>query len=82
MRGDAPGKPLRTVAELAAEFGTTPQALGRLLAADESAPKCLRDNSQTSARARHKWYDPVAVRAWWAKRTTGQVGGTPTTAER
>ena len=60
-------KPLRTFKEMTDEFGVSP---GVLMAA-------LRDEGAPSAEMQHfgknsgnnRWYEPVAMRRWWALRT-------------
>jgi len=57
-------KPLRTLREMADEFGITPKALARyiyLRGGPQSHMKTKRlDTSNT-------WYEPGELRTWWAK---------------
>jgi hypothetical protein len=61
-----PREPLRTLAELADEFGITASALGKLLA-DSGAPKPVIDNRRNGSANKAKWYVPTEVRAWLAQ---------------
>ena len=64
--------PLRTVTELAQEFGLTlAQMRGRLRAADAPKPVMVR-RSQTAGQ--NTWYAPEEVRAWWKKTTEKKEG--------
>ena len=58
-------KPLRSLRELAAEFGLTPHQLAGYLCHSPESPKAVFHARGT---VRNAWYDPVAVRAWWARR--------------
>lgn len=56
------GEPLRTLIELAEEFGVTHGSLRKRLA-DRDGPKCKRSGANTSG---HKnYYEPSLVRKWW-----------------
>lgn len=57
--------PLRTLAEMAEEFGISVFALGQLLAKHDG-PKAALDNR--SSRNRTSWYNPDEMRKWWAGR--------------
>lgn len=57
------GGPKRTLQELAAEFGVPLMALTSLLATRNGPKPVLR---HASIARRTAWYDPKAVRAWWA----------------
>jgi hypothetical protein len=64
-RGLPGGEPLKTVQELAEEFGTTPHSLASLLGhSDERKPKpAMQFNSRLIG---HKtYYRPSEVRLWW-----------------
>ena len=61
---EGPRKPLRTIKEMAAEFGTTRQTLAGYLAHHGGpVPKYVTGNSRI--RTRNTWYDPDDLRAWW-----------------
>lgn len=57
-------EPLRTISELAEEFGVTKQMLGMALA-KPGAPQPVFDGSKTYNIIRAKWFKPSEVRAWW-----------------
>lgn len=63
-------KPVRSVSELAEEFGVDSRALGKMLSIDPNAPKCELANGVAPTRegARFRYFEPNAVRAWWKKR--------------
>lgn len=65
-RGAGYKQPLRTVKELADEFGVDYMVLSRALVA-HSAPKRIARHSSSSIPQR-TYYDANAVRAWWAAR--------------
>jgi len=66
-KGVPPRKPLRSVKELAAEFGVSRQKLaGALSAADAPAVELKHGGN---GRPCNSWYDPDLVRAWWKTRT-------------
>lgn len=59
-RADRPKRPpLRTVAELAAEFGVSAISLGTQMAADAQGPRPVTKHGTGT------YYDPGMVRAWW-----------------
>ena len=57
------GGPKRTLQEMADEFSVSKMTLVRLLAQRDGPKPVLR---QSSAVVRSTWYDPKAVREWWA----------------
>lgn len=57
-------EPLRTISELADEFGFTKQRLGMALA-KPGAPQPVFDGSKTYNIIKAKWFKPSEVRAWW-----------------
>lgn len=59
--------PLRTVTELAQEFGLTLRQLALLLGQDKDAPKPVFRHG-CAAGARNTWYKPSEMRAWWRRR--------------
>lgn len=63
-RKDGPRKPLRTLRELADEFGVPHKTLQVKLARCKGAPKPV---FSTGGRGtpQNTWYDPDEVRAWW-----------------
>lgn len=62
-------KPLKTAAEMAAEFGISQQKLSALMRTDDGAPKPVLDyRKNMSGKSRLVWYSPDAVRKWWKSR--------------
>ena len=61
--------PLRTLNELADEFGVTSHRLGILLC-QQSGPK--PKFVHTTGPHRAAWYEPIGVRTWWAALTPEQ----------
>lgn len=61
-------EPLKTVSELAEEFGITKQLLGHALA-EPGAPLPVVDGKAARHALRAKWFKPSEVRAWWKGRT-------------
>lgn len=61
-------EPLRTVSELADEFGVTKEGLGKALA-QPGAPQPVFNGKQTRNALKAKWFKPSEVRAWWKGRT-------------
>lgn len=58
-------KPLRTFRELAEEFGVSmPKLASELGKHSGPKPKIVHRHGGTHTNA---WYDPVEMRAWWAK---------------
>lgn len=60
-------EPLRTLSELAEEFGVTKEGLGRALA-KPGAPQPVFDGRKTYNILKAKWFKPSEVRAWWKGR--------------
>lgn len=60
-------KPLRTLQELADEFGISAMSLGNRLRHDKDGPK-PRFNSKNSLGPLQTWYDPQQVREWYKQR--------------
>lgn len=56
-------KPLRTLKEMAEEFGVVPQFLANRLRC-HNGPKAELDNRNCGCRAH--WYEPDEMRRWWA----------------
>lgn len=61
-----PRPPLRSLQELADEFGQPLQVLASIMSKDPAAPKPELDHSTHFARARY--FNAAAVRAWWKAR--------------
>lgn len=57
-------KPLRTLKELAEEFGVTPTSLKMRMRYDPEGPKPVMHTLGTGTQ-RNTWFDPEQVRAWW-----------------
>ena len=57
-------KPLRTVQEMADEFGVTRSALNAYVL-NRNGPRAVF-YTQSSASAKQSWVDPKAMRDWWA----------------
>lgn len=80
IRKDGPREPLRTVTELAEEFGISKQALGMALA-KPGAPSPVLDYRRKNVVLRAKWFRPSEVRAWWKERQNSSLqdeqSGTP-----
>jgi hypothetical protein len=62
---------VRSVRELAAEFGIHPRLLGRMLASDPAAPACQLDNSVGFSN-QARYFELQAAREWWKNRPEGQ----------
>lgn len=67
VRSGGARKPLRSLRELAEEFGVPHKTLQAKLARCKDAPRPIYStgDSKTTSQ-RNTWYDPHAVRAWWA----------------
>ena len=59
-------KPLRTTAELAAEFGVSAQSLARFLLTSEIKPMMTK---RSNGSVKGTWYAPAEVRTWWKQRS-------------
>lgn len=82
MREESPGqfwrrvragggrKPLRTFKELADEFGVPVTTLAGYIGRDPTAPKLIMRTGNRNKTV--SWYDPDAMRAWWAARNEGK----------
>jgi len=57
-------QPLRTITELADEFGLPVMSLVKLMSGSEDAPK-HELKVQSRNRSNATWYNPTGVRAWW-----------------
>ena len=70
VRNGGARKPLRSLRELAEEFGVPHKTLQAKLARCKDAPRPLYSTGhQKTASQRNTWYDPQEVRAWWAALT-------------
>lgn len=63
-------KPLRTLRELAEEFGVTYRALTYAIARDPEAPKERLHHHPSGGSGSHlnykdRWFVPAEVRRWW-----------------
>ena len=59
-------KPLRSLRELAEEFGVAHKTLQAKLSRCKDAPKPrYSTGSSKTASQQNTWYDPDEVRAWW-----------------
>lgn len=56
-------RPLRTVQELAEEFGITPGQLGAYLSHHDGPKPQMKQVGIYTRKA--TWYDPVVMRKWW-----------------
>lgn len=63
-------KPLRSLKELADEFGIKPQSLKMQMQHDPDAPKPKYATGGTGTTQRNTWFEPEEVRRWW--KTRGQ----------
>ena len=61
-------KPLRTITELAQEFGVTVNQLAGCIGKDRNAPAYVFKNGQTVNGNKSTWYNPDELRAWWKGR--------------
>ena len=68
-RKDGPRKPLRTLKEMAEEFGVTVNSL-RALIGHHDGPKPVLKHDCT---VRNTWYDPAVLRAWWKQIKGGKT---------
>ena len=66
VRSGGARKPLRSLRELAEEFGVPHKTLQAKLAWCKDAPKPLyKTGSGKTTTQQNTWYDPDEVRAWW-----------------
>ena len=66
VRNGGARKPLRSLRELADEFGVPHKTLQAKLARCKGAPKPVYSTGDhKTASQRNTWYDPQEVRAWW-----------------
>lgn len=66
-RGQPRRKPLRTVTELAEEFGLTQRQLSALMRWSELNPPRMEMKA-----GQNTYFDPQAVREWWARHLAAQ----------
>jgi hypothetical protein len=62
IKSSGPRKPLRTISEMADEFGVTKMSLVNFMRNSETSPK----PKPVSKNSVSVWYDPDEVRQWWA----------------
>jgi hypothetical protein len=68
------GRPLRTFKELAEEFGLTPHQLtGEMSQTHVPHPEPAKINGITRLSHHNSYYDPNAMRVWWAKHRKDKV---------
>lgn len=64
--------PLRTLRELAEEFGLTPTKLSREMGKSPDAPHALtKPSNQTNLAG--CYFNPAEMRAWWKKHNEGNT---------
>lgn len=69
VRNGGARKPLRSLRELADEFGVTHKTLQAKLSRCKDAPRPIFSTGDNkTASQRNTWYDPQEVRAWWKAR--------------
>lgn len=69
VRNGGARKPLRSLRELADEFGVPHRSLQVKLARCKGAPRPIYSTGDAkTASQRNTWYDPDEVRAWWLAR--------------
>lgn len=61
-------KPLRSMKEMALEFGVSVPTLSAFMRHDPNAPKSLY-RTGGKHRPKNTWVDPDALRIWWKMRT-------------
>ena len=61
-----PRKPLRTLKEMAAEFGVTKQTLVGYISHHEGPHPVFASGYFDHSRSKRTWYDPDKMRKWWA----------------
>jgi len=66
IRDEGARKPLRSLKELAEEFGVTWQSLFATMRHDPSSPRPLYSTGHHGRK--NTWFDPDAVRTWWNER--------------
>lgn len=57
--------PLRTLAEMAEEFGVTSRSLTVTMQHYPGAPAPVQQLKSTTTRTGKTWYEPAAMRKWW-----------------
>lgn len=61
-----PRKPLRTLKEMAAEFGVTKQTLVGYISHHEGPSPVFATGYFANSNTKRTWYDPDKMREWWA----------------
>ena len=59
--------PLKTIAELATEFGLTSRQLAAYIGHSLDAPSPELKIGSTKNKNKNTWYKPAEVRSWWKK---------------
>lgn len=69
VRNGGARKPLRSLRELAEEFGVARKTLQAKLARCKDAPRPIYSTGHSkTASEQNTWYDPIEVRRWWKDR--------------
>lgn len=66
-QGEKNNKPLRSLRELADEFGVSMQTVSSAIARHSGPAPVLVHRRRSAGGTQNSWYDPVEMRAWWAK---------------
>lgn len=64
QNGMVPRKPLRTIKEMAAEFGVSRSTLSAYIG-HHNGPAAMYIAGSSHHRTKNTWYDPDVLRAWW-----------------
>lgn len=62
-----PNGPLRTLTEIASEFGVHPSVLNHIMGTAKVAPPAKWSQLRPAYSPRTTYYELNAMRAWWAK---------------
>jgi len=73
IRNEGARKPLRSLKELAEEFGVTRQSLHATMRHDPNSPKPQYFTGGGKRKTQNTWFDPDAVRKWWKERKEKQT---------
>jgi hypothetical protein len=71
VRSGGTRKPLRSLRELAEEFGVKWQSLHAAMHHDPDGPKSCYSTGNKGVK--NTWFDPDAVRKWWKERKEKQT---------
>jgi hypothetical protein len=69
IRAGGGRKPLRSLKELAEEFGVKPQSLKMKMQHDPEGPKARYATGGNGTTPRNTWFEPEEVRRWWKQRS-------------